>query len=312
MTTIDLVAQKLRRFQENARHAGKLTGVTTYITYVNEAGTSTRVIRDPENSNKIYVRLDETDTQTLTENSRAPIAVWNLNKVQYKEGIYVELAYDRAGDLEIVGTDNQLMHDAYEQAAGTIASPEVAGELKREIVPGWRFKPLRVRPHGSGGLNVIIEDGRYQYANASYAWLNKDPIDIADVSVSSNSKRPVIVGIQPGTDTAVLAYGSEVSTALPAFTLADYNDIANDNLGNVWLFGYEHKDGKTAFADIYDLVDIREYISPGGGISSGQGFMPINLNFALTIPAGYQAPPVRRLNIVSGGVLTINGVLDIF
>jgi len=310
MATLDLVTQKLRRFQENARHAGKLTGVTTFITYVDESGASSRVIRDPENSNKIFVRLDESDTQTLTEDARAPIAVWNLNKVQYKEGVYVELAYDRAGDLEIAGADNQLMHDAYEQAAGTIASPELVGELKREIVPGWRFKPLRVRPHESGGLNVVIEDGRYQYANASYAWLDKTPLDIASVSVSSGNKRPVIIGIEPGTDTAVLAYGSEVSLALPAFTLADYNTVATDNLGRIWLFGYEHKNGKTTFADLYDLIDIREYISPSGGVSSGQFFMPINLTFDLTIPAGYQVA-VRRLNITTG-TLTINGVLDIF
>lgn len=299
----------LKKGRETAVHAKTLSGVTTAVTQVNDSGVSVRSVRNVERANQIWVRLDETDTQTLSEDAREPVSVWNF-KVPYKEGIYVILGFNRAGEMRIVDMDEQAMDDAYQELAGTFAVPERSGELVQEVVPGWRFKPLRVRPDVSGGLNVVIEDGIYFYGDDFYAWTDKTPIDLADISVSSSTKRAVIIGIDPTDNTSVTAYGDEVSLALPEFTIIDYIAVANANFGKIWLMGYSRESGVTGFQSIYDLIDLRPYVSVSGA-ASGAGFMPIDLDYELSIPANKQVA-VRRLNVVAGGVITVDGVLDIF
>jgi hypothetical protein len=202
--------------------------------------------------------------------------------------------------------DEGRMLDAYGDVAKSYTLPAIAGELRQEIVPGWRFKPLRVRADAeTAGLNVFIEPGRYEYLDTSYIWDSTAVTDLA-VTVSSNMKRAVIVGIDPVAGTPVVASGTERSVTLPDMTLYDYNLLINANKGKLWLFGYQRKSGVSVFQSLTDLVDLRAYLSLGGGVTSGGSFMPIELDFALTIPANRQAM-VHTFRVVDGGSLRVLG-----
>jgi hypothetical protein len=299
-------ARLLSRTLDTAVHRRTLSGVTTAYTHFDDDGNEFTDVLDHNNPNHIWVRLDETDTQTLTQDARAPISVWNYKVRDDKEGIYVKLNYDGNDELEIIGVDNQRMSDAYGELAATFATPRRAGALVNEIVPDRNFEPLRVRPDESGGLVVYIGPGRYEYADRSYYWDASGTLDLEDVPVSSGTKRAVIIGLDPVTELPTLAYGDEVLTTLPGFTLADYNAVINDNIGKVWLCGYERVDGVTSFASLFDLVFLRAYLNPLG-TASGASFMPVELTYELTIPDNKQAF-VRELYVTSGSLI-VNGAL---
>lgn len=312
MATEQQVINKLKRGRETAPHATKRKAVTFPAVQVLEDGTTVTDVRDRQRTGYIYVKYDNNVPQSATDDARSGVSVRCVGRVaNYKPDVPVWVERDADGEDHVIGLDEAQAIDAYEDAASTMTMPELPGGYPRDIVSGWRFKPLRVRIADEGGLSVMIEEGIYEYADQSFAWIDNTPVDLSSISVSSGMKRPVIIGLDPATETAITAYGDETPVIMPLFTLVDYNVVRNANPGKIWLFGYEHKDGKTAFTDIYDLKDIRAYLSPGQGVSSGGSFMPIELDFALTIPANRQVP-VRRLTVTTSGVLTVDGILDVF
>lgn len=314
MATEQDVISKLRQFRTGAKHAGKVKAVTFAPTQVLEDGTSITDVRDRQRSGYIWVRIDNNVPQATTDDARAAVSVRCLKVANYKEGLPVWIEKDADGEWHVEALDEAQAIDTYQDAAANMTLPELSGDIVRLILLADRFKYLRCRQAPEfGGLNVIIEDGIYLFSDDSYAWLDKTPIDLSTISVSSGKKRPVLIGIDPATNTSTTLAGTEVpNTAVyPAFTLADYNELIRTDLTKMWLKGYERKDGVTSFQTLDDLVDVRPFLSPGAsGISSGGYFMPVDLTFTLTIPANRQVP-VRRLT-VSTGTLTVEGILDIF
>ncbi len=294
----------LKRLYKTAKHEGKRPAVTCAQTQEDEAGTSYVTPKDIEHDNKIFVFIDG-------DTSKA-VSVWNLPpcQVDYIDDLAVYVGEDAGGKLSIVEADKELMNAEFGEAARTVLLGQLAGDLIKLILPSRNFKPLRVRPHETGGLNIVIEPHRYEYGVTSYVWDDPSAYDLSAVTVTSGYRKPVIIGIDPSTQAITTATGAERSLAMPAFTLTEYNTVVSANPGKLWLAGYARTDGVTSFQTLQDLVDLRAWLTPGGGIANGNSFMPIDLDFPLTI-ADNQQVPIRRLNIVAGGVLTVSGVLDI-
>lgn len=295
----------LRKGRETAKHSGVQIAVTTNMPQITEDGVTYDTPRDIERTNHIWVLIDGDLSK--------PVSVWNIGaaRVPYKENIQVVLNTDVFGNLKIIDSDPTQVDFMYGEAANTLFLGELVGEIISLVLPSRKFKPLRVRPDASGGLNVVIENGIYQFSDHSYAYMDVTPIDLSTITVSSGMKRPVLVGIDPATNTPTTAYGDEVPITLPEFTIVEYNAVIEANLSKLWLAGYQRKDGITAFQTAQDLTDARAWLSPGaGGVAAGNTFMPINLDFELIIPVNRQVP-VKRLNIIDGGILQLNGILDL-
>ena len=218
------IGARLKRGRETAKHATVQPATTIAVAQVDDNGVTVTQPKDVEKGNKIFVQLANDQSRT--------VSVWNIGKIAVpnKEGIPVYVDRNPGGELQIVDADALLMDSAFDQAANSELLPELIDELIRWIMPGRNFKPLRARQAAEyGGLNVVIEDGIFQFNNASYAWLDKTPIDLSTVTVSAGMKRPVLVGIDPATAESAILEGDEISTALPDFTLADYNEIMRAN-----------------------------------------------------------------------------------
>jgi hypothetical protein len=300
--------QRLKKALPTIKHAGTRRAVTYAATQEDATGATVVSVRDVNREGYVNVRLDENETQGLTEDPRQGFSVRCLNAADWKEGVGVLLGRGVDGEEEVIGTDDARNLDSFGAHAAAFKRPLVNGNLDMSIIPGWRLEPLRVRPDSiSGGLNVVIEDGIYEYAGTSVAFTDKTPIDLGSISVSSGMRRPVIIGVDPATNTAITAYGDEVMASGYAFTIIDYNNVRTANPGKIWPFAYERKDGVTAFRSIYDLIYIGALYNPTG-IAGGVGFMPIDLGYELTIPPNQQFV-VDYMTTVDGGSLINYGIL---
>ncbi len=300
--------QRFKKALPTIKHVGKQHAIT-YAATQDVNGVTYITPEDKERTGYVYVRFDENETQSLTEDPRAAVSVRCFNAADWKEGVPVILEQDVDGEWHVAGVDESRALDAFGAHAKAFTKPAVNGNLNMDIVPGWRFEPLRAYiDANAGGLNVIIAPGIYEFADDSYAWEDQTPINLATISVTSGMKRPVLIGIDPATGLSTTAYGDEVSVSMPKFTRVDYNELKRSNLGKLWQAGYERDARYSAFNSIYDLTDLRAFQSPGaGGVASGNTFMPTHLDFELTVPSGRQAPVQRQFFVVSGGRLIVDG-----
>lgn len=293
----------LKRGRDTAKHATIRRAVTVAVAQTDDDGNTVTTTRDMERDNRIWVLEDGSEAK--------PVSVLNAGtaRVPQKEGIPVALDKDFTGNLKIVDADIELADFMFGQALNSLFLGELVGKLIDVIWPEDKFEPLLVRADSvSGGLNVLIKPGRYEYANGSIWWDSIAPYDVSAATVSSGMKRVVLIGLDPTTNTITTASGTERSIADYDFTASDANTVANDNPGVIWLAWYQRQDGVTSFQTAFDLHSFRAFV---GVDSPTSNLMPIELDYPLTIPANSQIP-VRQLTVVSGGLLTIEGILDIF
>jgi hypothetical protein len=307
MATEQDVIRKLQIFQQRAKHAGKIKAEIFPVPQELDDGTVVTDVRDRQRPGYSMVRLDNDVPQSLTADARSFVSVRNLNAANYKAGVFVYIERDVDGEWHVPHQDEAANLDSHGEAAATLGLPALHGELLKLVLESRNFKPNRVRPDASGGLNIYIEEGIYSYADTYFAWDDPTPYDLSTISVSSGKQKPVIIGLNPATNSIITAEGSEKTLAEP-ISKADFITVMNTVPGKIWLAGYARIHGVTAFRTEFDLVDIRAWLSPGQGVSSGSGGMPIELNYELTIPANYQHV-VDYMVTADGGSLINYGIV---
>lgn len=286
------VVRKLKTILLGAKHRGKRKATTYAQEQVLENGTTVTDVADHERDGYVFVRYDDDEPQTYQDNARSGVSVRCVGRVaDYEPGVSVWVVKDADGEDHVDSLEEAGALDTYGKGAASKTLPRIARELLKWIVPARNFAPLRAyQATEYGGLNVVIEKGFYGFDSDSHFYADTTPIDLTTVSVTSGYLRPVLIGIDPSTETPVLQAGDEFPATLPsAYTEAGFNAIIRTHLDKLWVSGYLRRSGITTWQTPDDLIDVRAFLSPGAGtIAGGSTFMPINLDYELTINANRQ------------------------
>jgi hypothetical protein len=217
------LAQRIRRsFQYNDIRTGWLGKITA-------TGVVNPNPMDGLDLPYIWVRFEQNGESVRAINLHVDSGLANVR---------VRVGRDSAtGQLEVLGLAAETALELGD-IAGTLNIPTRISDLIRELVDPLRIKPLRVRP-GDAVFDVYVEGGYYWHNGELHGWTG-DFINIAaSVPGGLNTKRPLLIGIDPATDTltsydgTVVALGTSPARGkyFPQDVIAQtVNDAGNDIL----------------------------------------------------------------------------------
>lgn len=270
------------------------------------------IVADPSvngNPNRLWVRVN---------GNRSAVPAWNIGKksvnASYSD-IPVRVAYNDAGELEIISGDATEADSSLGSAAGTILTTQIINEVARFILTGRNFLPARIRVWIEGTLTVNSEAWVYRdTANDRITWIPTD-----DNSLDLTSSLPAQVGgIDQKAPCIIALYADATSPALVALVgssvdidndlqLSDYDVIFVPD-DHYPLAGVALTTSTTQLTES-DFIDVREWLDRGVGTAGA----PADATYIVQTPDG-DLPNAQNLDILATGLVkntTSTGVLSI-
>lgn len=174
------------------------------------------------------------------DGSRDPGKVWatviplgvcavRCRKVPEKYGLPVIVGYGRDGFLEVVGEDGERAIIFTGNRGASVGNHRWTHDLlgsDPDFVRGLRLMPLLVSPTDPPSLSVYVHECHYTYGGTQQYWPGGSYDLTAVVPSTSSNQVPVIVCLDPATNTIAHVAGTEITPLIPGpssqpFTGAD-------------------------------------------------------------------------------------------
>lgn len=233
-----------------------------------------------------------------TENSRELTAAWGYCS---QINIQVMVGYAADGTLEIKGADYSATAAQLGDALQSVFTPPIIGELSNISIAGMNFKPGRVRPYGSG-LQVTADSF---FHSGGYWDMDGDPLNLSSsVPGSAGQARWVIVALDPVTNMLTATNGPVISGSVRQLTVGDTAAIATAE-GFLRLGAVALEYGQATIDNTTRIVDIREYLSAGSAMVSGQAPVDLYYDADVTLTDGDISSETRISIDASAGPVTV-------
>jgi hypothetical protein len=263
------------------------------VATANDDGVTSVKVTDPDTVNLVWAKLYGSDERI--------VQAYNT-RVQPRDKCPVWLRQLADGTFEVEGGRARDGSDLYQEAAGTVFLQELIGELLATVWGARNLKPGRARLSELGGMNLYIEAFFH-----STGYFGGDDIDLtAYIPATASTHAWVKVWYDPVSDVLGATLGTEYG--LPYTLTKDDLGAISISPNYIPLAGVILTNGDTALSAASVIEAAQNWID--APISSEQ-FFPIEITNEYTIPVNRQIA-VRRLAVTGSGVLTVNGVLDVF
>lgn len=182
---------------------------------------------------KVWVRLESNSLAIVANNI-------TINNMMPNIPVWVGIS-QRTGEWEVMGVNDAAIAELGD-IASTLNTPNRVGALVGEVTdPNW-LSPLRVYPDDGINFGVAVDAGLF-YWQGSLHYFAGGTLDISASKPTSvfGTKRPVLIGIDPATDTLVAYAGTTVLiTAAPVggkliTTEHIYDTIQAATAGIYWI-----------------------------------------------------------------------------
>lgn len=221
--------------------------IPALIGRVNDDGTVT--VRVPNTSNQVYVRLNDSASQT--------VIAFNISITPYPNAqVWVERTPE--GEYAVLRVRERAGTEQYGEAATTVNLPEVVGDVLRMVLPGRNFKPGRVREDSSGTLTAYVEP--FIYGGKQ---LGGKAIDLSSAvgSITTNNRAWIVISANT-TNNLTATTGDDLSSILPpSVDDALAVDVPD---GDIRLWAYNMASGASDLpTDLNYIADLRTHVTTG-------------------------------------------------
>lgn len=257
---------------------------------VNDSGVTSVKVDDSDTSNLVWVKLYGQDERI--------VQAYNT-KVTPRDKMPVLLRQQITGEFVIWEGDPVAGTELYGEAAGTMFTPELIGELMATVWPARNLKPGRVRLSELGGMKAYVEAFYY-----SGGWFGGGTIDLEDyVPATTNTQVWAVIWYDPISE----ALGATVSDEYGlAYTMSepDLGAIALP-AQYIRLAGVLLTEGDTALSGSSIIKAAQNWIDAP---VNTEAFFPIVVTDTRVIPANRQLV-ISQVTIDTGGEIIVDGIL---
>ena len=291
MATINDAKRLWHKTQQQNQAARLIEADLTAV--ANDDGVTSVKVTDSDTVNLVWAKLRGQDERI--------VQAYN-GRVQPRNLLPVWIRQLADGTYEIEGVRSRDGSDFLGEALGTMNLPEIIGMLMTVVWPMRNLMAGRVRLSEVGGLTVWVEP--FYYSGGRFAGANFDLTPY--VPVTTDMQAWAVIWYDPVSDALGATVGTEYNLAY-TMTEIDLGAIALSPT-YIRLAGVLLTEGDTVIDAATVIVAAQDWFDAP---VTQDNFFPIEITNEYTIPANRQQP-ARRCAVTGDGVLTVNGVLDVF